>query len=245
MTDVLRLNLIHLFTFYLTVAFLLSTLRRVRQYHAVTRLALSAPGRWPNVMQQIKKHWLMFLTWTTFRPAAIAIGLLIIQMICSRLIWPTANVSLNDLLDEWWMMPIVGLAGALMLGIDGYFIIRVGAIDRKETEQYLDEAEHWLTSWKAPMIRALTFGFVNPRKIVDQEVKKALEQGKGLLQQTLWWVSAQASARLLYGLTLWISWAIHPNLSVPATPPLAPPTEVSILQVPFVPAILPDRTHAG
>src|SRR5215212_5433257 len=38
MADVLRLNLIHLFTFYLAAAFGLSTLRRLRQYHDVAQL---------------------------------------------------------------------------------------------------------------------------------------------------------------------------------------------------------------
>ncbi len=49
---------------------------------------------------------------------------------------------------------LVALAG--MLAVDLYFIIRVGAIDRGETERYLDEAEHWLTSWKAPLIKTVT-----------------------------------------------------------------------------------------
>ena len=109
-------------------------------------------------------------------------------------------------------MPIVGLAGLVMLAVDLYFIIRVGAIDRKETEQYLDEAEHWLTSWKAPAIRIFTFGFINPRKMVDAEVRKALEEGKGLLSRNLWWMTVQAALRILFGLTLWIAWAVHPNL---------------------------------
>jgi hypothetical protein len=214
MADVLQLNLIHLFTFYLAAVFLLSTYRRLRQYHTITALVWSAPGRWPNVVQQIKKHWLMFLTWTTFRPMAIAIGLLLIQMICSRLIWPAANITLEDLLNEWWMLPVVGAAGVAMLGVDGYFIVRVGAIDRKETAKYLDEAEHWLTSWKSPLIRTLTLGYINPRKMVDIEVQKALEESKGLLQSTLWWMSAQAGIRIVFGLTLWVAWALHPNLSI-------------------------------
>lgn len=231
MADALRLNLIHLFTFYLAAAFGLSTLRRLRQYHDVAQLALAAPGRWPRVLDQIKSHWLTFLTWTTLRPAAVALGLLGIQMICSRLIWPTANLTLDDLLGEWWVFPALAVAAAGMLAVDVYFIVSVGALDRRETEKYLDEAEHWLTSWKAPLIRTITLGYVNPRQIVYVEVKKAVDEGRGLLHSTLWWVSAQAGLRTLFGLTLWTAWALLPAPAAP--PPLATDEPAGMLHDPF------------
>jgi hypothetical protein len=212
MADFLSLNLLNLFTFYLTVAFVISTFRRLRQYRDIAHLVVTLSGRWPRVLQQIKKHWLMFLTWTTFRPTALAISLIAIQVVCTRIIWPEAQITGYDLLGEWWMLPVIVLTGAAMLAVDLYFIIRVGQIDREETERYLDEAEHWLTSWKAPVVKVFTLGFINPRKMVDTEVRKALEEGKGLLHATLWWVSLQAGLRVLFGLSLWIVWAIHPGL---------------------------------
>lgn len=223
MGEVLDLNLIHLFTFYLAAVFLLSTVRRLRQYHDVAQLALAAPNRWPRVLQQIKGHWIMFLTWTTLRPAGVAIGLLAAQVVCSRLIWPSANLSLRDLLDEWWMMPVVLAALTAMLAVDLYFIIRVGEVGREETTRYLDEAEHWLTSWKAPLIHAVTLGYINPRQMVYVEVKKAVEEGRGLLHWNLWWMSAQAGLRLLYGLLLWFAWAVHsgPTRPLASDPPTA------------------------
>jgi hypothetical protein len=211
MEEVLDLNLIHLFTFYLAAVFLLSTMRRLRQYHDVAQLALAAPNRWPRVLDQIRGHWIMFLTWATLRPVAVALGLLLAQMICSRLIWPTATLTLSDLLAEVWMTPLVLLSLATMLAVDFYFIVRVGVLDRGETEKYLDEAEHWLTSWKAPLIQTLTLGYINPRQMVYIEVRKAVEDGRGLLHRTLWWVSAQAGLRTLYGLLLWTAWAVHPG----------------------------------
>jgi hypothetical protein len=213
MEEVLDLNLIHLFTFYLAAAFTLSTFRRLRQYHDVAQLALAAPNRWPRVLGQIRGHWIMFLTWATLRPVTVALGLLLVQMICSRLIWPTAALTLRDLLGEVWMMPVVLIALAAMLAVDLYFIVRVGSVDRSETEVYLDEAEHWLTSWKAPLIHTLTLGYINPREMVSVEVRKAVEEGRGLLHKTLWWVSAQAGLRTAYGLLLWLAWAVHPDHS--------------------------------
>lgn len=208
-------NLINLFTFYLTAVFALSTLRRLRQYGAIANLAKSMPGRWPRVLGQIKKHWVMFLTWSTFRPAIVAIVLIVAQMVCSRIIWPQAEINLHDLTSEWWMLPLVGLTGLIMTAVDLYFIIRVGQIDRGETERYLDEAEHWLTSWKAPAIRVVTLGFINPRRMVDTEVRKAMEESRGLLNRNLWWISLQAALRVLFGLCLWISWAVHPSIGRP------------------------------
>jgi hypothetical protein len=212
MGEVARINLINLFTFYLTAIFLVGTFRRLRQYRDIVELVRTMPGRWPRVLQQIKKHWVMFLTWSTFRPAIVAIILIVGQMICSRIIWPQAQLTLHDLFDEWKMLPIVGLAALAMVGVDFYFIIRVGRIDRPETERYLDEAEHWMTSWKAPAIRIFTFGYINPRRIVDTEVRKALEEGKGLLHRNLWWISVQAALRVTFGLCLWLAWAVHPTL---------------------------------
>jgi hypothetical protein len=211
MSDFARMNLINLFTFYLAAVFVVGTFRRLRQYRDAAGLARGMPGRWPGVLGKIKKHWLMFLTWSTFRPAILAICLIAIQMVCSRIIWPQAQLSVRDLLDEWWMVPLIGLAAVAMVGVDLYFIIRVGQIDRMETERYLDQAEHWMTSWKAPMIRVFTFGYINPRQMVDTGVRKALEEGKGLLNRNLWWISIQAALRVLFGLSLWIAWAVHPR----------------------------------
>jgi len=210
--NIVQMNLIHLFTFYLTATFILSTVRRLRQYHVIANLARSVPGRWPRVLQQMKKHWWMFFTWQTFRPAILAISLIVVQMVCSRLIWPQAVLTMRDLSDEWWMIPIVGIMGLVMIGVDFWFIIRVGKIDRTETEKYLDEAEHWLSSWKAPAVRIFTLGLINPRKMVDTGVRKAMEEGKGMLHRNLWLISMQAALRVLYGLSLWISWAVHPSL---------------------------------
>jgi hypothetical protein len=209
--DWTRLNLINLFTFYLAVMFLVGTYRRLRQYRDIVELARTMPGRWPRVLRQIKKHWLMFATWSIVRPALIALLLLAVQTVCSRLIWPQAHLTPGHLVDEWWMLPILIIAAGMMIGVDGYLILRVGQFDMPETERYLDEAEHWLTSWKAPVIAAFTLGYINPRKIVDTEVLKALEESKGLLARNLWWMSIQAGLRLLFGLCLWSAWAIHPG----------------------------------
>src|SRR5271155_4895187 len=118
-----RMNLIPLFTFYLMAIFVVSTFRRLRQYRDVVNLVRSMPGRWPRVLQQIRKHWVMFFTWSTFRPAILAIVLIIVQMVCSRVIWRGANITFRDLWAEWWMPTLVGLSALGMVALDMYFII--------------------------------------------------------------------------------------------------------------------------
>src|SRR5262249_22300835 len=159
--------------------------------------------------QVMKQHRAVFFTWSTVRPALLALALSVVHMIATRLIWPTANLTLTDLTHEWFYLPVLLLTLIPMLGLDFYFLIRVSRIDRKETEEYLDKAEHWLTSWKAPVVRFVTLGFVDPRRMVSQEVRKALEEVSSLINSSLYWMSLQLGLRVLFGLTLWGAWALY------------------------------------
>lgn len=207
-----HLNLIHLFGFYLAMMFLISTYRRIGQYRDVLQLLLTGPARWPKLLRLIQQQRSIVLKGTVLLPGLIALILCGIHFIASRLIWPQANITLSDLAAEWWMWPILALVGLGMLGIDGFFVIRVSSLDRQELEKYLDQAEHWLTTWKAPVLKFVTFGWINPHEMVNTEVRKALEGVSQLLGQTLWWVAIQAGLRVLFGLALWLSWALHPSL---------------------------------
>ena len=100
---------------------------------------------------------------------------------------------------------------AVMLGVDIYATVVVAEVDRTEMEKYFDQAEYWLKSWTAPVVRVFTFGFINPRQMVAVEVRNALEEATRLLNSTLWWVSAQVTLRIAYGLSLWLTYAITKN----------------------------------
>jgi hypothetical protein len=94
-----------------------------------------------------------------------------------------------------------------MLAVDLYATFTVGEFDRNMMQKYLDQAEYWLRSWSAPVVRVFTLGFVNPRQMVAVEVRKALVEASRLINSTLWWGSAQVSLRVVYGLTLWLTYA--------------------------------------
>lgn len=202
------INLIRIFDFYLALMFLISFLRRWDVYWNAARLLVGVRGRWPKLMQRLGEHRSLILNWAFFRPAILALILMVVQLIASRLVWPHAVITGPQLQQEWWLVPIILMPLVPMLAVDLYFIFRVGKFDHDETVKYFDQAEGWL-GWKGPLVRALTLGMVNPHRMVDSEVRKSLAEARTTLASSLWWVSLQMTLRLAFGLTLWTVWAIH------------------------------------
>lgn len=201
------LDLIRFFEFYLAVIFVLGTALRVHQYRAVLGLLGAMPGRWPRLLQVIKQHHAMFLTWETILPGFLALALLGVHSVACRWIWPEAQLKVRDLLHLWPAVPVVLILGLAMTAFDLYTMVRVGKVDRPEIEKYFDQAEYWLRPWTAPVVRVVTFGYVNPRRMVSEEVHKALRELHRLLNSTLWWVIVQTGLRIAYGLAVWLTFA--------------------------------------
>lgn len=201
------MNLIHLFDFYLALAFLLSTAMRVHQYRAVIGLVRAVPDRWPNLLKLVRQHIGVFLTWSTVLPLFLAFMLSVIHTLATRLVWPHAHLTLVDLFHHWRLLLIIAPLCAAMLAVDVYSTFKVGEFDREMMQKYFDQAEFWLRSWAAPVVRVFTFGYINPRKMVTVEVRKALIEASKLLNSTLWWVSVQVALRVAFGLALWMTWA--------------------------------------
>jgi hypothetical protein len=206
-----QLNLIHLFDFYLAVMFVCGTALRVRQYRHILALVRAVPGRWPRLFQLVKQHSTIFLTWATVLPAVLAFSLSAIHMLACRLVWPQANLTVAEVAEFWPSLLFVSLLGLAMLGVDGYAMFNFGEINREQLQKYFDQAEYWLRSWTAPVVRIVTLGYVNPRKMVAVEVQKALVEASRLLNSTFWWVSAQTGLRVLFGLALWLTFALRPS----------------------------------
>ena len=83
------------------------------------------------------------------------------------------------------------MAMAAMLAVDLRFIVRVGDVGRRH-RQCLDEAKRSSRRGKG---RSLPYPRLHqPRQMVYVE-SKGVEEGRGLLHRTLWWVSAQAGLR--------------------------------------------------
>lgn len=206
MTRLSNLDLIRCFDFYLAVIFLLSTFRRVGQYRAVAGLALAAPGRWPRLFDLIKQHRTILLTWQFALPSLLALILMVMQLLAS-VFWHQAPLTVGTVVADPLAWPLLAVFGSAMLVVDSYCTFVAGEVDRPGTEKYFDEAEHWLKSWKAPVVHFFTLGRINPRKIVAAEVQKALIEASKLINSSMWWVTAQVGLRIAFGLTLWLTYA--------------------------------------
>src|SRR5262245_5464932 len=101
------LNLIRVFDFYLVLMFILSFLRRWDVYWNAIRLLISVRGRWPKLLDRLADHKSLLLNWSFFRPAILAFILSVVQLICSRWIFPQAVITAPQLQQEWWLVLII------------------------------------------------------------------------------------------------------------------------------------------
>jgi hypothetical protein len=212
-------DLIHLFNFYLALVFLLSTFLRFRQYEAVVRLVRALPERWPKLFALVKQHHSIFLGRGTILPLALSLGLCLLNVIACRWVWPHASLTIARLLELWLALPFVALTGLVMLAVDGYATFVVGEVDRGQLEKYFDQAEYWLRSWTAPVVKWLTLGRINPRQMVHAEVQKSLVEVSQMLNSNLWWVAAQTILRIAFGLAIWLTFALGGSATRASTDP--------------------------
>ena len=213
MNGVWSLNLIHFLDFYFAFTFLAGTLRRLGQYQSVAQLVFAGPLRWPLLLKLVSDHRTIFWTWSMFLPALLALGLWIVQMLASRFVFPEAGtpphgLTVARLIEHWPALFAVAPLGLAMVAFDLYSLYVIGQFDHAELEKYFDQAEYWLRSTTAHVLRVVTFGRINPRRMVAQEVRKALVEVGNMLNFTLWWVSLQIGLRFAFGLTLWLTWAL-------------------------------------
>ncbi len=205
-----ELHLIRLFNFYLAAFFVISTYLRLRQYRTFLSLVRAMPNRWPRLLALVRQHKHLFLTWGTVLPLVIMLVLILVNWTASTFVWPAAaEFTLAQLLEMWQAVPVVLVCGICMVAFDVYGAVRVGAVDREQMERYFDQAEYWLKSWAAPVVRIFTFGYINPRKMVAVEVRAALVSASRLINYNLWWMSIQTSLRIAFGLSLWGSYALE------------------------------------
>src|SRR5579875_331160 len=213
MAWLLELRLIRFFGFYLAVMFLLSTWVRLRQYATIVQLVRSMPNRWPRLLTLVKQYIHIFLTWGTVLPLVLLLLIFTTNLLASQWLWPQADeftlAQLASLSPVW---PVVLVCSLAMMAFDIWGITWVTPLDSAQLEKYFDQAEYWLRSWTAPVVRFFTLGRINPRQMVAAEVRSALVNASRMLNSTLWWVVVQAALRIACGLSLWLSYALGPWL---------------------------------
>ena len=208
------LNLLDVFNYYLILAFLVSTAIRIRMYRAIVGLVMASSGRWPKLLVLAKTHWTIFVGWPMLLTIGLAFALMLSNSLAINLVWSSANVTFEELWGRWLPLLAIVLLGALMLYLDCQAIFRVGRFDRTALETDLDKAESWLKSWMAPALRMVTFGFVNPRKIVGAEVQRVLVDANWVVIGGMRRTSMRIGMQLAFGLSLWLTWALALRQSV-------------------------------
>src|SRR5699024_8288840 len=96
-------NLLRVFDFYLAMMFVISLVRRREVYWNALRLMVAVRGRWPRLINRLAEHQSSLLDWPFFRPVITALCLTVVQMVCSRLIWPHAVITADELRGDWWL----------------------------------------------------------------------------------------------------------------------------------------------
>ncbi len=213
MDGIRSLNLIHFLDFYFSFFFFAGSIRRFGQYQSIGKLVLTGPGRWPRLLQLVKEHRTIFMTWATVLPALLTLLLSVVQIVASRWLWPEAGqpphgLTLGSLAAHWPALFVVLPIGLTMLAVDIYGLVDVGEVDRPELEKYFDQAEYWLRSSTAHVVRIFTLGYLNPRRMVADEVRKSLVEASRVINIGLWWLAVTLGLRMACGLSLWLTWAV-------------------------------------
>ncbi len=202
------LNLINAFNYYLALVFVVGAVLRARNYRAMIGLIYHSSDRWPKLRVLAKSHRGIFLRWPTILPVVATLALTLGNTWASRFVWSHARITPSDLLSHWIGLVSVVVTGSMMGFLDFRGVFLFSQFDRAAIEAVLDRAEHWLGSWKAPAVRFLTFGVIHPRRIVGEQVRKALVQASLAINGQLWAMSLQILMRIAFGLALWITWAV-------------------------------------
>jgi hypothetical protein len=212
MSVLLDLRPIPLFDLYLILVFLLGVALRLRQYRTILGIVRAVPSRWPKLFELVRQHSSIFLTWDTVWPLMTTLALFAAQMLASKYFWAETTITVGELLRVWPVVPLVAASAGAMIAFDVGGAFSVTSIDRPDVEKSLDQAEYWLRSWVAPVVRVFTLGYVHPRRLVTEEIRKSLAEASRALNSGLWWSSRQTLLRILCGLSLWTASLLQPPL---------------------------------
>lgn len=191
---------------YLILTFVLSLMLRFRQYQNNVRFAWAVPHYWPNVLEVIKKHSSIFVTWTTILPVAITFGILLSHTVCYRLIWSEAVVTPEGLREHPVVATFLLPVSLWMIVLDVTTLFRASQMDFTEIERNLAKGEFALTSRALSALRFASFGLFNPRKLVENRVADSLHGVRlALLAQLRAW-SFHTAVRISFGFLLWFGY---------------------------------------
>lgn len=200
------INLIAVFDWYLMITFIVGTVLRIRQYYVVLRFVFAFPNRYPKLYELAKQHRTIFLGWPTLLPIAVTFLLMLIHSLMLRMVWRSAEVTPAELWSNTIGTAFAIVCGAGMLYFDFRATFLIAKFDRSALEPHLDRAEYWLQTKWSTALRIVTIGWLNPRKMVHEELRKSLTDAALSVTEQMWWWAMQIGLRFLFGLSLWVTW---------------------------------------
>ncbi len=206
--DLSQINLMVTYERYLVLTFILSVLLRFRQYKSNLQFALQFPQQWPGVLEVIKQHSTIFLTWTTLLPVGLTLAVLLSHTVCYRLIWSEASVTPQMLKGDFLVLALLIPVSLWMIFLDLKGLFNTSQMDIAEIEKTLSQGEFALTSKALGALRFASFGLFNPRKLVENRVADSMQNIRlALLVQLRKW-SFHTAVRITFGFLLWLSYAV-------------------------------------
>lgn len=144
-TIVRDFDLLRAFVWYISAAFVVSLILRLRFYRAVYLIAQHVSGRCPNVHRLIHEHWFLCMKDGVLPLVCLYLAVLAVYMGLNRWVWPTAAISLNDLftLSPTVTAAMLSMIG-MMLAVDAALISQIGRVDVERVKLELSSAEWWL-----------------------------------------------------------------------------------------------------
>lgn len=214
---ILELNLIRAFFWYVAILFLISLFLRLRFYLTIYNITRYIAEQCPNVFRLVHEHWFLCVRDRFLQLVILYGGILVTYWLVSRLIWPTASVSVLDL-AEWHPWALLGnlfLIGT-MVTIDIVLVGQTSVIDQQRIIQDLKYAEGWLGGRLYRVLNVLgRFNLI--KNVADNMTAQTMVWFNVLFRGSMRSMIAQTAVRVIVGCSLFASHAIIENIA-PAGP---------------------------
>ena len=199
-----QFNLLRGFLWYISLAFTISLLLRLRFYYAVLRVARYVSDSCPNIYQLMQRHWILCITNGLVPLVGLYLGILIVYVGLNQFVWPLASINLIELAEtgpERLVLHVVAIS--LMITVDAVLIAQVGVIDSERVQSDLSYAEGWLGGNLNQILQRL--GKWNPiKRYADSKARENLLWFNDIFRANLRLIIAETVLRIGVALLLFL-----------------------------------------
>lgn len=208
-TVILDFNLLRGYMDYVTLAFLISFILRLRFYHAVYRVAKHLSLSCPNVYKLIHEHAFLFFKDGVILPIGVYGAVLGVYLVFTWVLFPMATISLAGLaaLHPLVLVLVLLLVGTMMT-LDCWVVLHVSKVDAEQVTRDLNLAEGWLGGRLNGLLSLL--GKWNPIKLyADSLTRESMKWFNQTFRASLAMMITQLALRLSVVATLMACFLLH------------------------------------